>query len=75
MGLTLNGGVVSVARALKSNDKIRSTPRWGRSKSGYGELNDNPPSTTYSFFMEVGYISNIPSNWSWPVTQGNIRNQ
>ena len=64
--LTLKGGDVSVGRALKSNDRMRSTPLCGRSRRGKGELKLSPPSTTYSFLMEVGYISNIPSNWSTP---------
>ena len=67
LGITLKGGEVSVGRALKSNDRMRSTSLCGRRRRGKGELKLSPPSTTYSFFMEVGYISNIPSNWSTPV--------
>lgn len=69
---TLNGGVLSLSLALKSNERRRSTCRCGRSSRGYGELKVSPPSTTYSFFMFVGYISNIPSNWSIPTKTVNI---
>lgn len=59
MGVTLKGRAVSLGRALKSKDSIRSTSLWGRRTRGKGELKVRPPSTTYSFFMEVGYISKI----------------
>ncbi len=65
---TLNAGVESLGRALKSKDSSRSTPLCGRNIGGNGELNVRPPSTTYSFLMWVGYISKIPSNWSEIVT-------
>ena len=52
--ITLNAGVESPGRALKSNDRIMSTALCGRNTNGNGELNVKPASTMYRCFTLVG---------------------